>query len=286
MAKKSSVADSPGEKEEIFLTGLFRAFAGAIIFSFPIFMTMEMWELGFSIPAHRLIIFIIISIPLLTGLSYLVGFEETENLADDLVDAFVAYAVGFTASAFLLYLFGVIDTSMSFYEILGKISIQAITAAIGAMYAQSELGNKDKKIEKEQEKKIARLNYWGELFLMIVGAILLAMSVAPTEEMYLISYQMSEWQIVFLALLSMGITYTFVYTVGFRGTKSHHKQTRLWIIFLRFTIVGYAIALLVSFYLLWTFGSLDGKGIYEMLQTIIVLAFPASIGVAASRLIV
>jgi len=32
-----------------FLVGLARAFAGAILFSFPILMTMEMWSLGFAI---------------------------------------------------------------------------------------------------------------------------------------------------------------------------------------------------------------------------------------------
>jgi uncharacterized membrane protein len=49
--------------------------------------------------------------------------------------------------------------------------------------------------------------------------------------------------------------------------------------------VGYAIVLLVSFYILWTFGSLDGLGFEEQLKAVIVLGLPAALGASASRLI-
>ena len=55
--------------------------------------------------------------------------------------------------------------------------------------------------------------------------------------------------------------------------------------FLRFTVVGYAIVLVVSFYILWTFGSLDGLGFEEQLKAVIVLGLPAALGASASRLI-
>ncbi|MEO6589022.1 MAG: DUF2391 family protein, partial [Pyrinomonadaceae bacterium] len=103
-----------------FLIGLTRAFAGAILFVFPMIMTMEMWTLGFAVERYRLAFFIFLSIPLLIGLSYFIGFEETSNLTDDLTDAFVAYAVGFVTSAVLLFLFGILSFDMSADEIIGK----------------------------------------------------------------------------------------------------------------------------------------------------------------------
>src|SRR5687768_5316942 len=92
-----------------FFIGLSRAVGGAIVFSLPLLMTMEMWTLGSSIDGGRLGLFVAITIPLLVGLSHYAGFEETFCLRDDVVDAFVALAVGFCTSAAILWLTGVIS---------------------------------------------------------------------------------------------------------------------------------------------------------------------------------
>lgn len=286
MSEKTSSKRSAEDTDENFLKGLARAFAGSVIFSFPVIMTMEMWSLGFTIPPYRLLIYILLSVPLLTGLSYFIGFKDTVSIADDVIDAFVGYAVGFVSTTILLYLLGIIDSSMSSYEIIGKISLQSVVAAIGAMYAQSELGSTKENLSDNSEKKKESLSYWGELFLMFVGALFLAMNPAPTEEIYLIAFRMSELQIILLALGSIIMMHAFVYTVGFRGQEEMGEETSFWIVFLRFTIVGYAIALLMSFYLLWTFGSFEGMSLKEMLEITIVLGFPAALGAAASRVII
>src|SRR3712207_7608012 len=57
-------------------TTLFRSFAGAILFGLPLFMTMEMWWLGFLIRPERLALFILISIPMLWALAWLAGRSE------------------------------------------------------------------------------------------------------------------------------------------------------------------------------------------------------------------
>ena len=101
---------------------------------------------------------------------------------------------------------------------------------------------------------------------MMIGAVFLAMNPAPTEEIYLIAYKMSDWQIVLLAILSLVVMHAFVYTVGFRGEEDSGEDTGFWSVFLRFTVVGYAISLCVSFYLLWVFGSIDGMSVKQMLD--------------------
>ena len=45
------------------------------------------------------------------------------------------------------------------------------------------------------------------------------------------------------------------------------------------------LALAISLYALWTFGRTDGLAAAPMLMATVVLAFPASIGAAAARLI-
>jgi len=268
-----------------FFANLARAYGGAILFSFPILMTMEVWWLGAYLDGYRIGLFTLLIIPLLIGLSYYDGFEDTSSFFDDVVDTFVAYAVGFTTSTLLLYLFGVITTEMSVYEIMGKISLQAITASLGAMFAHSLLMNGDQ-AEKEAEERKRGANYGGQLFLMVAGAVFLCMSVAPTEEMVLISFQMTDWHTILLALLSLLIMQGFIYAVESSGHENAISPgSPMWSIFLRYTIVGYAVVLLISFYILWTFGSIDGMAFTEQVKAAVVLGLPAAVGASASRLI-
>jgi putative integral membrane protein (TIGR02587 family) len=267
--------------DRAFLIGLARAFGGALIFSLPILMTMEMWWLGFSISPFRLALLLLLTIPLLIGLSHYMGFEETFGLKDDAVDAFVAFAVGFVAGAAALTLFSVIELGMSAEEIVGKISIQAVPGSIGAMFAQSELGGN----EKNREEKKRHAGYGGEILIMAAGALFLAFNVAPTEEMVLIAHQMTAWHALALVLVSILTMHAFVYALEFKGTAAVPPSTPFWSIFLRFTIVGYAVALLMSFYILWTFGRMEGLALPQMVSILIVLGFPSAVGAAAARLI-
>lgn len=242
---------------------------------------MEMWSLGFSIDKFRLALLLLLSIPLLIGLSHYMGFEDTFGFKDDALDAFVALAVGFVAGAVTLSLFSVIGSDMSASEFIGKVSIQAVPGSIGAMFAQSELGGKEGK----KEEKRRHAGYAGEIFIMAAGALFLAFNVAPTEEMILIAHQMSIWQSIALILVSLLIMHAFVYALEFQGTASLPPGTPFWSVFLRFTIVGYAVALLMSLYMLWTFGRTEGLAFYQAISILVVLGFPAAVGAAAARLI-
>jgi putative integral membrane protein (TIGR02587 family) len=274
------VADFSPERgaEQLFFVGLARAFGGALIFSLPMLMTMEMWQLGFSLSQFRLALLLLVTFPLLVGLSHFMGFEETFGWKDDVVDAFVALAVGFIVPGIVLSLFSILAFGMSPGEIVGKISLQAVPASIGAMFAQSELGG-----GREQKKRHA--GYGGEIFIMASGALFLGLNVAPTKEMVLIAYKMSAWHSVTLALVSLFIMHAFVYSVEFQGQADIPPGTPFWSVFLRFTIVGYAVVLVISFYLLWTFGQTDGLAFGQISSALVVLGFPCAVGAAAARLL-
>jgi len=284
MSKTTSAArrSIDWKRERKFLRGLARAFAGAVIFSLPLMMTMEMWSLGFHGDRSRLALFLLMSVPLLVGLSHYSGFEKTFCWQDDVVDAFVALAVGFTGSGFFLWLMGVIEPGLGFGDVLGKIALQSVPASIGALLSTSQFGSR----EEEDEEQERFTTYFGELFLMAVGALFLALSVAPTDEMSLIAFLMAPWQSVVLALVSLLLMHAFVYAVEFSGTAEIPEATSKWSLFFMFTIPGYAIALLISLYVLWTFGRLDDTEPATIVATTIVLGFPAAVGAAAARLII
>jgi putative integral membrane protein (TIGR02587 family) len=266
------------------LTALARACGGAILFGLPLLMTMEMWSLGGYVERPRLVGMVLVNLPLLVALSHYIGFEPTGRLRDDVADAFVAYAVAFAASAALLALFGEINASMSLDEITGKLVVQAVPGSIGAALASKELAGDDDDDGDECAGE-EDPTYVADVFYMVVGALFLAFNMAPTEEMILIAYQMAPWQPLVLALVSLGLMHAFVYAVEFRGQHSRPPGMSLAAAFLRYTVVGYALALLVSLYVLWSFGRLDGVSLDAAASVIVVLSFPGAIGAAAARLI-
>jgi putative integral membrane protein (TIGR02587 family) len=265
--------------ERSFLLALARAFAGAIIFGLPLLMTMEMWSLGFTMDPLRLALFLAVMFPLLVVLAYYAGFEESFSWRQFVLSACVAYAVAFVAAGAGLLLLGVLRPGMSVAEIVGKISLQAIPASIGAMLARSQLS------AREEEEEERRDTYQGELFLAAVGALFMAFNVAPTEEVVLIATMMSGWHALAVVGASLAIMHAFVYALEFRGQASLHPGISAGSEFLRLTVVAYALALLVCLYVLWSFGRSDGLALGELLVQTVVLGFPAAVGAAAARLI-
>ena len=120
---------------------------------------------------------------------------------------------------------------------------------------------------------------------MLVGALFLAFNVAPTEEMIVIAYMMSPAHALALIALSLLLLHVLVYSVGFAGQHSA-GDSGFARAFFTYTIPGYGIALLVSLYVLWTFGRTDGVDLTNVVSTAVVLSFPAAIGAAIARLVV
>lgn len=267
--------------DKAFLRGLARAYGGALLFALPLFMTMEMWWLGYYMSRYRLLLLLLCALPLLIGLSYHSGFRETFSLREDAVDAAVAYAVGSSASLLILLIASVISTHDSLREIAGKTVLQAIPGSMGAMLAQSQMGDPGK----DQSRPSRPPTYAGELFIMGAGAIFMALNIAPTEEIVVIAQRTSAWQAAAMVVLSLAVLHGFVFAMRFRGHAEAPPGTPGWNLFLRFSVVGYAIVLLLSMCMLWLFGRLDGLSALAAWLMVIVLAIPASIGAAAARLI-
>lgn len=267
-----------------YAAGLARAFAGAVIFGLPLLMTMEMWAIGLYVEPLRLLLFIAFNFIVLVVLSRFGGFEKTASLLEDVLDALAAYAVGVICAVVILAAFGLITQPMPLDELVGQIAIQCVPASFGAMIARKQLGNGE--VDADEELAGRSAGYGGQLFLMLAGALFLAFNVAPTEEMMLISYKMTPWHAMALILLSLGFLHGLVFAVGLAGQEDVPEGYGQGRLFLLFTIPGYAIALLVSIYVLWTFGSIDGAPLATMAKTVVVLAFPSAVGAAIARLVV
>lgn len=263
--------------EESYARGLGRAAAGAMIFSLPLMMTMEMWAFGFQMDRLRLALFTAVVALVIYGLARFAGFRDDTTAFDDLLDALAALLVGFVVSAAMLALFGLLTFQTGLREAVGAIAVQAAPASMGAILANRQLQGGPRGEQKED-----RAGYLGQVFLMTAGALFFAFNVAPTEEMILIGFKMTAWHALALIVLSLLALHALVFTVGFAGQEEHEGQG---LAFLHYTLVGYGIALIVSIYILWTFGRLDAA-FSDALRAVVVLSFPAAMGAAVARLVV
>jgi putative integral membrane protein (TIGR02587 family) len=247
-------------------------------------MTMETWWLGFYMNRWRFILFILVSMMWLIGLAYYRGFREDLNWRDAVIDAFVGYAVGVVTGALFLTLFGVIRWGMPADEIIGKIALQATSSAIGALLARAQLGG-GKDEEKPEEENGRSQHYWAEIFLMMVGALFISYTVAPTEEIILIAYQITPWHALIAVFISLLILHVFVYKVDFHGQEQAPEGSTPFSLFMHFTVVGYLVVFLTSLYILWSFGRIDGVEPPMIFMYGAVLSVPGALGAAAARLI-
>ena len=269
------------DREFGYARDLARAFGGALLFSLPLLMTMEMWWLGFILDGVRLIVFLLVALPLLLGLAFYAGFSASHRgLGHALLDTFVALAVGFLTAAAVLALIGALETGSPPRQIAGQLVLQAVAGAMGALLAGRQLsgGGGEEDVGDEDQA-----TYPGELFLMVAGALFLALNMAPTEEMILIAYRMSPFHVAALVVVSIGLMHAIVYKVGFAGQEAHDRP---FAAFIHYTLAGYALVLLTSLYVLWVFGRTQGHGAAEVIDAVVVLSFPGAIGAAAARLLV
>tara|TARA_R110002167_G_scaffold47169_10_gene139937 strand:+ start:11 stop:829 length:819 start_codon:yes stop_codon:yes gene_type:complete len=262
-------------RERAYLRDLGRAFAGALIFSIPMLMTMEMWEQGVTMGGVRMLLFFATGLPLLYGLAYYAGFSDRRGLRNDILDTAVALAVGFITAGILLILFGVIALDASPGDAVGRIALQAVPGAMGALLARRQLSGGD---DEEDEA-----SYFGELFLMTAGALFFALNVAPTEEVILIAYKATPVHTLALLIVSVILLHLIVFNAGFAGQEESDKPVQA---FFHFTLPGYAIALGISLFTLFLFGRVDGHSVEGVVQACVVLGLPASVGAAAARLLV
>lgn len=284
MAQASSSNDTDRQSNS-YLIGIGRGIGGALLFAIPMLMTMEMWSLGMFMDRTRLFILLIVTLPLLVVLAHRIGFERTLSWSDALRDACLAYGIGIFSSVIILTVFNQLSPDMSLDEIVGKIALQSVSAGMGALLGRSQLGNDSLEDDDDDDSPTGDVGYLDELFLMAIGALFLSLNIAPTDEMIVIAYKMTGWHALVLIVVSVLAMHGFVYAVCFKGSHMLSPDMPWWHAFFRFTMVGYVLALLISFYTLWTFERVDGVSYTQVLYTVIVLGLPASIGAAAARLI-
>jgi putative integral membrane protein (TIGR02587 family) len=267
-----------------------RGVAGGLLFSLPLLYTMEMWWAGVRVAPGALLLYIGLTLVLLLGYNRYAGMRRDSSWIEVGIDSIEEMGIGLALATLVLYLLGRITADMPASEILGKIIIESMTVAIGISVGTAQLGAESNDTGAEGDSGPGMSNskhpdHAGQVVLAFCGAVLFAANVAPTEEIELIGIETSTWKLIGLVVLSLLVGATILFYSDFVGSSRAVRRDGLfW--FVGDTMMSYSAALLAATLMLWFFHGLDGVPLRVAVSQVVVLAFPASLGASAGRLLI
>lgn len=295
--------DDPGWREDEPAPGswrdeiqdLLRAASGGCIFAVPLLYTMEMWEIGVTAALWKLLLFLAVAFAINLGLahSHNGGFKAETDWFATFEQAVDTLAVGLVGGALVLLVLNQIAVGDSPESMLGLILAQAVPLSIGAAVAAAIFGPRrdrsrdgdDEDSGEAEEAPSAWRAFLSDAGATCLGAIFLAFSIAPTDEVSVLSVELTPRHLLAVIALSLLLSYMIVFVSGFSSTS--RQQPGPFQLPITETAFAYALSLLVSFASLILFDRIDlSDPPGHILAQVIVLGLPATVGGAAGRLVV
>ena len=275
-----------------------RGIIGGLLFSLPLLYTMEVWWAGFSAHPLHLILYVAATFILLLGYNYYAGLRHDANLMEVVIDSIEEMGLGLLVSTIALWLLGRISFDMTPNELVGKVTVEAMTVAIGVSVGTAQLGgagdgsdtgegevqNTSTRASKGGDDSQEGVHFGGQLVIALCGAVLFAANVAPTEEIVMIASEISSWRLFCLALVSLMLGGAILFRIDFKGAQSFAPAQGLMAVIIG-SVITYAIALSASALILWFFGRFDGQALVICVAQTIVLGLAATLGASAGRLL-
>jgi putative integral membrane protein (TIGR02587 family) len=265
-----------------------RGVAGGLLFSLPLLYTMEVWWAGFVTRPPRLLLYFAAGFLVLFAYNRYSGLREDASWLEVAFEAVEEMGLGLLVSVLMLWLLGQIQAGMPLSEVVGKVVVEGVTAAIGVSVGSAQLGGSGKG---DNDQGMTRADdspdaVAGQVALAACGAVLFASNVAPTEEVVMIAAEASRWRVLGLALLSLGLCALILFYSDFRGSdRDCPENQRGWTTVVSRTFLNYAVALAASAFILWFFGRFAGASLATCLTQTVVLGVAAALGASAGRLL-
>ncbi len=274
-----------------------RGVAGGLLFSLPLIYTMEVWWAGFTSHPLRLLLYVVVTFTLLLGYNFFAGLRRDASWMEVPIDSVEELGLGIIIAAMMLFLLERITFDMTASEIAGKIVIEAMPVAIGVSVGTAQLGGGDGKStdtgtgeggsqSKRQGGDGAKdlVHFGGQIVIALCGAVLFAANVAPTEEIVMIAAEISSWNLLGVALLSIALGALILFYSDFTGAQRFAPTEGVFAVVIG-TIITYAIALVASATILWFFGRFDDVASITIIAETVVLGLAATLGASAGRLL-
>lgn len=276
---------------------LVRGASGGFLFGVPLLYTMEVWWYGSWVHPRWVLGALAVSLVVVTVLNRTSGFRDarTTNWRDGAIDAVEIVAVGLVCAAVVLVCLREITLESSLQETIGKTVFEAIPFAIGAALARqffSDSGGDDDEHDEPppdlpmvDDPAISRT--LADAGAAAVGALVLSLSIAPTDEVPLIASSITPLWLLVMVAVSLAISYAIVFQANFSDQGGRRGHEGLFQRPFAETVGAYVISLGVAAFVLLFFQRIGPNQSWETWTAwTIVLGLPATIGGAAGRLAV
>ena len=288
-------------KEE--LQAILRGAAGSFLFGIPLLYTVEVWSIGSSTNALRLLGVQAVTFIVVLLLTQIEGFRRSLSInpIETVLESIEALGIGIICAAIALCLLRRITLETPLSEALGKLIFEGVPFSLGVTLARSTLARRRSKERRSLETDasalpLATVKLGGsigstlrdtlvDIDATLIGAIVIAFSIAPTEEIALIAADLPPLWLIVVMAASLLISYIIVFASGFTD-RFERTQRGLLLSPLTETLLAYIVVLAASTLMLVFFQQLTGGDPWhEWLSSIIVLGLPASVGGAAGRIL-
>jgi putative integral membrane protein (TIGR02587 family) len=252
---------------------------------------MEMWWIGTSAELWKLLLFLGVAALITFGLarSRSGGFMEETSRFASVEQAVDGVAIGLVGAVIVLTVLNRIELGDPLGSVLGKVIVQAVPLCIGAAVANAIFGPHGERSREGEESdgpaQSSREAFVADFGATIIGAIFLAFSIAPTDEVPTLAAELDYAHALALIALSLLLTYCIVFASGF-GTGQHEQEGPFQSPVTE-TVLAYLLSLLVALVSLFLFDRIEwGDPLGEIVTMVLVLGLPAAVGGAAGRLVV
>ena len=205
-------------------------------------------------------------------------------------------AIGMVCATLMLIILNRIDFKTSLTEALGKIIFEGVPFSLGVSFSRSLLSG-DGTVDLDsrsshpphpnERKKIVWRDTLADFVATIIGALFIAFSIAPTDEVTVLAASAAPGRLLIIIVASLLISYGIVFASQIANYKQRRQQQGLFQTPQSETVISYLISLIAGMLMLWFFQKVTfSDPWFVWLRYSIILALPASIGGAAGRLAV
>jgi putative integral membrane protein (TIGR02587 family) len=281
------------------LDDLVHGMSGGFLFGIPLLYTMEVWWVGSSVEAPRMLIALVATYGIVLLLNRTAGFRLTQDirLIDAVMDSVQALAIGIICATCVLILLREIRLETPLHESLGKIVFEGIPFTLGVALANQffrEKGDDNKSSNASLSQQNGQQNgqnrasinaTFADVGATLTGALVIAFNIAPTDEVPMLATAITGPWLLLIILASLLISYAIVFQANFANQKKRQQQRGIFQRPMSETIMSYLVSLLAAMLMLWFFDRLNISDPWSTwLSYTLVLGLPATIGGAAGRL--
>ncbi|MGB3403755.1 MAG: TIGR02587 family membrane protein [Microcoleaceae cyanobacterium] len=278
-----------------------RGAAGGFLFGIPLLYTFEIWQAGSYLKPTLMLSLLAITYLVILFFNRVEGFrrQNNTNLSDVALESIEVLAIAITCATLTLFLLQRISFNTPLQEALGKIVFESVPFALGVALSRLILSEDEPKNFSEatrtttdfMDDKLKNVKGANETLSdlggTLTGAIILAFSIAPTDEVTELGVASSPPWLIAIIFASLLISYLIVFTAGFGNQKQRRQQQGLFQTPEGETIFSYLISLFASVLMLLFFQKIGvGDPWFLWIRYSVILGLPASIGGAAGRLAV